>query len=60
MTENLGDNIALTFNQVGVSSLYPPRPLLNSISGYVVKGGITASKCSEVLTGFLYTLFVVE
>eukprot|EP00599_Poterioochromonas_sp_BG-1_P003195 CAMPEP_0173133204 /NCGR_PEP_ID=MMETSP1105-20130129/595_1 /TAXON_ID=2985 /ORGANISM="Ochromonas sp., Strain BG-1" /LENGTH=1323 /DNA_ID=CAMNT_0014044843 /DNA_START=330 /DNA_END=4298 /DNA_ORIENTATION=+ len=42
MTENLGDNIALSFNQVGVSSLYPPRPLLNSISGYVVKGGITA------------------
>lgn len=36
------DDIALSFNKLGISSLYPPKPILSNVSGYVVKGGITA------------------
>lgn len=35
-------DIALSFKNVGISSLFPPVPLLSNISGYVKKGGITA------------------
>lgn len=38
------ETIALSFKQLGVSSLFPPRPILSNVSGFVVKGGITASK----------------
>lgn len=38
------ENIALSFKQLGVSSLFPPKSILSNVSGYVVKGGITASK----------------
>lgn len=36
------ENIALSFKQLGVSSLFPPKSILSNVSGYVVKGGITA------------------
>jgi ABC-type multidrug transport system ATPase subunit len=36
------DEIALSFNQVGISTLYPPQTIVSNVSGYVVKGGITA------------------
>lgn len=35
-------SIALSFKDIHVSSLNPSRNLINNISGYVVKGGITA------------------
>jgi hypothetical protein len=35
-------NVALSFKQVSVSSLQPPKAVVRNISGYVVKGGITA------------------
>lgn len=38
------EKIALSFKNLGVSTLYPPEPILTNISGYVVKGGITAGK----------------
>ncbi len=38
------EDIALSFKNLGISSLFPPKPLLCNVSGYVVKGGITASK----------------
>jgi hypothetical protein len=38
------DDIALSFKDLGVSSLFPPQPILSNISGYVKKGGITAGE----------------
>jgi hypothetical protein len=38
------DNVALSFQNVGISTLYPPNPILSNVSGYVRKGGMTASK----------------
>jgi hypothetical protein len=40
------DQIALSFKHLGISSLYPPKPILSNVSGYVLKGGITAGKKS--------------
>jgi len=42
MSDLESENIALSFKNLSVSSLYPPEPILTNISGYVVKGGITA------------------
>lgn len=61
------DQIALSFKQLGISSLFPPKPILSNISGYVVKGGITAvmgasasgkSVLMQVLAGRLPKLHV--
>jgi ABC-type multidrug transport system ATPase subunit len=35
-------DVALSFNALSISSLHPPRPILTNVSGFVVKGGITA------------------
>lgn len=35
-------DIALLFKDLSVTSLIPPKPILNNISGFVKKGGITA------------------
>lgn len=35
-------DLAVSFRNLGVSTLFPPRPILNNISGFVKKGGITA------------------
>lgn len=35
-------DVALAFKHVSVSNLYPPKPLLRNISGFVVRGGVTA------------------
>ena len=40
----LPDDVALSFKQLGISSLFPPQPILSNVSGFVKKGGITASK----------------
>lgn len=45
------DNIALCFKQLGISSLFPPQPILSNVSGFVVKGGITASKWFLTMEG---------
>eukprot|EP01031_Cornospumella_fuschlensis_P036134 gene36134-43822_t len=34
--------VALSFKQLGISSLFPPKPILSNVSGYVLQGGITA------------------
>lgn len=39
-------SIALSFKDVHVSSLNPSKTIINNISGYVVKGGITAGNFS--------------
>jgi hypothetical protein len=53
MTQVDAENIALSFSKLGISSLFPPEPILSNVSGYVVKGGITAGKplciCSTLL-----------
>jgi hypothetical protein len=41
-----GKDIALSFEDVSISSLDEIDPIVSSVSGYVVKGGITASKCA--------------
>lgn len=38
------EDVALAFKQLGVSSLVPPRPILSNVSGFVKRGGITASE----------------
>lgn len=45
------DDVALSFKQLGISSLVPPQPILSNVSGFVKKGGITAS---ESITEFCY------
>jgi ABC-type multidrug transport system ATPase subunit len=34
--------VALSFNALSISSLHPPTAILTNVSGFVVKGGITA------------------
>lgn len=34
--------LALSFRDLGVSTMFPPHPVLKNISGFVKKGGITA------------------
>lgn len=43
------DDVAMSFKQVGISTLFPPRPILSNVSGFVRKGGITASKLLDLL-----------
>ena len=38
----LPNNIALSFHDLGISSVSPTKAILQNVSGYVVKGGITA------------------
>lgn len=35
-------DLAVSFRNLGVSTMFPPRPILNNVSGFVKKGGITA------------------
>lgn len=35
-------DLAVSFRNLGVSTIFPPRPILNNVSGFVKKGGITA------------------
>lgn len=37
-------DLAVSFRNLGVSTMFPPRPILNNVSGFVKKGGITAGK----------------
>lgn len=36
------DKLGFAFNNISVSTLFPPKPILSNISGFVKKGGITA------------------
>lgn len=36
------DDLGFAFNNVSVSALFPPKPLLSNVSGFIKKGGITA------------------
>lgn len=36
------EDAAISFRGIGISSSYPPNQILRNISGYVVRGGITA------------------
>lgn len=36
--------VALSFRDLSVSSLLPAKNILNNVSGYVVRGGITAGE----------------
>lgn len=45
---DVNKSIALSFKNVHVSSLNPSKTIINNISGYVVKGGITAGNLSYI------------
>jgi hypothetical protein len=45
---DINRSIALSFKDVHVSSLNPSKTIINNISGYVVKGGITAGNLSYI------------
>lgn len=50
-----GKDIALSFEDVSVSSLDEIDPIVSSVSGYVVKGGITASEFATYILLFIGT-----
>ena len=56
MTELHPDDIAMSFKNLSISSLVPPKPILSNISGFVKKGGITASKWFFPLA--IYVIYV--
>ena len=43
--------IALSFRDLSVTSFSPPKSILNNISGYVVKGGMTAGMLKKMNIG---------
>ena len=45
---DVNKSIALSFKNVHVSSFNPSKTIINDISGYVVKGGITAGNLSYI------------
>jgi len=53
---DVNKSIALSFKNVHVSSLNPSKTIINNISGYVVKGGITAGSYIHFSTMNEYTL----
>jgi len=45
----------LSFKNFTVSKTNPPQPIISNISGYVLKGGITAGPIPYIdLRGFLF------
>ena len=42
MVEPIPADIAASFRNIGISSTHPAKQILSNVSGYVVKGGITA------------------
>ena len=51
-------SIALSFKDIHVSNLSSSKTIINNISGYVVKGGITAGNWTEV-TCVKYYIYLV-
>lgn len=67
MGEPVPADIAASFRNIGISSTYPAKQILSNVSGYVVKGGITAilgpsatgkSLLMRVLSGRVHNLKV--
>lgn len=44
MLESIEDEAVMSFKNIGISTVNPPKPILSNISGYIQKGGITAGK----------------
>eukprot|EP01036_Dinobryon_divergens_P033941 gene33941-43849_t len=40
--------VALSFKHIGIATIHPPDPILSNVSGYVAKGGITATLAGQV------------
>jgi ABC-type multidrug transport system ATPase subunit len=42
MPETTSGEVALSFKKIGISCVHPSKQILSNVSGYVVRGGITA------------------
>lgn len=49
MSNENQDSIALSFKDLSISSLHPPKPILHNCSGYIRQGGLTAG-CDDIFT----------
>jgi hypothetical protein len=49
MLESFEDDAVMSFKNIGISTVYPPRPILSNISGYVKRGGITAGSYIHII-----------
>ena len=67
MVEPMPPDIAASFKNIGISSTHPAKRILSNVSGYIVKGGITAilgpsaagkSLLMRVLSGRVHNLKV--
>ena len=52
------DDVALSFKDIGISSLVPPEPIISNVSGYVVRGGITAGDLILFITVVLHIILL--